>query len=221
MISTKLLRLPTRGALGNGLRVVAGAVLASDGSLIVTTRNRRIKLRPERDGSTTVISAKPVKFPNGTRIEINFRSRNSRRPQRTHWARYAIMMARTGKDLHGQVLAVVVRRPAISRTAFRFRQHAGARTDCQSRRLHRRQGGRDRCRRRACPHALRRRQSSAGREAAGGRAGERTTVNPKRLGMVGPDAFPDTAYAVAYGTTEFGCRAVGGRNSLRRRGVGH
>ena len=31
LISTKLLRLPTRGALGNGLRVVAGAVLASAG----------------------------------------------------------------------------------------------------------------------------------------------------------------------------------------------
>lgn len=31
LVSTKLLRLPTRGALGNGLRVVAGAVLASDG----------------------------------------------------------------------------------------------------------------------------------------------------------------------------------------------
>jgi hypothetical protein len=42
MISTKLLRLPTRGALGNGLRVVAGAVLASAGSLVVVTRGRRI-----------------------------------------------------------------------------------------------------------------------------------------------------------------------------------
>src|SRR5258706_499741 len=41
MVSSKQLRLPTRGALGNGLRVVAGAVLASDGSLTVTTRNRR------------------------------------------------------------------------------------------------------------------------------------------------------------------------------------
>jgi hypothetical protein len=46
MISTKLLRLPQRGALGNGLRVVAGAVLASDGTLVVTTRDRRIVLRP-------------------------------------------------------------------------------------------------------------------------------------------------------------------------------
>jgi hypothetical protein len=39
MVSTKLLRLPTRGALGNGLRVVAGAVLASQGTLVVITRN--------------------------------------------------------------------------------------------------------------------------------------------------------------------------------------
>jgi hypothetical protein len=72
MVSTKLLRLPTRGALGNGLRVVAGAVLASGGSLIVTTRNRRIGLRPERDGTTTVTGVKAVKFPVGTRIEVRF-----------------------------------------------------------------------------------------------------------------------------------------------------
>ena len=72
MVSTKLLRLPQRGALGNGLRVVAGAVLASQGSLIVTTRNRRIRLRPERDGTTTVLSADTVEHPVGTRIEISF-----------------------------------------------------------------------------------------------------------------------------------------------------
>jgi hypothetical protein len=60
MVSTKLLRLPTRGALGNGLRVVAGAVLASEGSLVVITRNRRIVFRPERDGTTTVVSAHPL-----------------------------------------------------------------------------------------------------------------------------------------------------------------
>ena len=47
MRSSKLLRLPQRGALGNGLRVVAGAVLASAGSLVVITRNKRIELRPQ------------------------------------------------------------------------------------------------------------------------------------------------------------------------------
>jgi hypothetical protein len=36
MRSSKLLRLPQRGALGNGLRVVAGAVLASGGALAVS-----------------------------------------------------------------------------------------------------------------------------------------------------------------------------------------
>src|SRR5262245_49449843 len=72
LVSTKLLRLPTRGALGNGLRVVAGAVLASRGKLIVITRNRRIELKPEYDGSTTVVSETKIEFSTGTRIEIGF-----------------------------------------------------------------------------------------------------------------------------------------------------
>lgn len=72
MISTKLLRMPTRGALGNGLRVVAGAVLASKGSLVVTSRNRRLTLRPEHDGSTTVLKTERVKFSTGTQIMIGF-----------------------------------------------------------------------------------------------------------------------------------------------------
>ena len=52
--------------------MVAGAVLASGGTLTVITRNKRIELRPERDGSTTVVSVKAVKRPVGTRIEISF-----------------------------------------------------------------------------------------------------------------------------------------------------
>ena len=84
LVSTKLLRLPTRGALGNGLRVIAGAVLASNGTLVVTTRNQRIRLRPEhRDGTTTVVSVKPVKYPVGTRIEISFGSAYRTMPTRS------------------------------------------------------------------------------------------------------------------------------------------
>jgi len=37
-----------------------GAVLASNGSLTVVTRNQRIELRPETDGSTTVVDVIPV-----------------------------------------------------------------------------------------------------------------------------------------------------------------
>jgi hypothetical protein len=72
MLSTKLWRLPSRGALGNGLRVVAGAVLASQGTLTVTTGERRIRLRPEHDGSTTVVGVETVRFASGTKVEIAF-----------------------------------------------------------------------------------------------------------------------------------------------------
>jgi hypothetical protein len=72
LVSSKLLRLPSRGAVGNGLRVVAGAVLASGGSLTVITRNRRIELRPERDGTTSIRSIQAVERPIGTRVEICF-----------------------------------------------------------------------------------------------------------------------------------------------------
>jgi hypothetical protein len=103
MLSSKLLRLPTRGTLGNGLRVVAGAVLASGGSLNVTTRNRRIVLRPERDGSSTVVSSKPVKFPIGTRIEIGFGSAlpcDDDTP--LYWADTACCLAGSGSSYSGK-----------------------------------------------------------------------------------------------------------------------
>ena len=63
MRSSKLLRLPQRGALGNGLRVVAGAVLASGGGLMVATRNRQPRLRPEHDGSTAVLEVQRDRAP--------------------------------------------------------------------------------------------------------------------------------------------------------------
>jgi hypothetical protein len=105
LISTKLLRLPTRGALGNGLRVVAGAVLASGkgSSLVVITRDRRIELRPERDGTTTVVSVKKVKRPVGTRVEIGFGPALPRDPVALSWAKLAQLLslheqAYTGKS---------------------------------------------------------------------------------------------------------------------------
>jgi hypothetical protein len=102
MVSTKLLRLPTRGALGNGLRVVAGAVLASAGTLVVVTRNQRIELRPERDGSTTVVHASPVEFPQGTRIEIVLGQSLPRDAQALSWAETAIDMAQFGTTYAGK-----------------------------------------------------------------------------------------------------------------------
>jgi Histidine kinase-, DNA gyrase B-, and HSP90-like ATPase len=100
MASSKLWRLPTRGALGNGLRVVAGAVLASQGKLTVMTRNRRIELRPERDGSTTVTKITPVDFPVGTRVEISFGKDLPEDSSALSWARAAIDF--WGKSYNGK-----------------------------------------------------------------------------------------------------------------------
>lgn len=70
LTSSKLLRLPTRGALGNGLRVVAGAVLATGGQLRVRTKGRLLELAPRfNDGRTEVVSSSPSP-EKGTRIEV-------------------------------------------------------------------------------------------------------------------------------------------------------
>src|SRR5215472_14918805 len=100
MMSTKLWRLPTRGALGNGLRVVAGAVLASRGKLTVITRNRRIELRPERDGSTTVVSMEEVDFQVGTRVEFCPGAELPDESDPLCWARIAIKLG--GRSYEGK-----------------------------------------------------------------------------------------------------------------------
>jgi hypothetical protein len=96
LVSTKLLRLPTRGALGNGLRVVAGAVLASGkgSSLTVITHDKRVVLRPEHDGTTTAVSVKPVRHPVGTKIEISFGPALPTDERALSWTQEACRLAR-------------------------------------------------------------------------------------------------------------------------------
>ena len=70
LTSSKLLRLPTRGALGNGLRVVVGAVLATGGTLTVSTRGRTLRLMPQDEGHT--LAENIGEFAQaGTRIEVH------------------------------------------------------------------------------------------------------------------------------------------------------
>ena len=105
MRSSKLLRRPQRGALGNGLRVVAGAVLASAGSLVVVTRNRRIALRPQMDGMTAVIKVTPTKRSRGTRIEIGFGPALPADLDPFAWVRSAAAVACAGKVYDGHTSA--------------------------------------------------------------------------------------------------------------------
>jgi hypothetical protein len=203
MISTKLLRLPTRGALGNGLRVVAGAVLASAGTLTVLTRNQRIELCPERDGSTTVVSVKPAKFPVGTLIEIGFGPALPRDGGALDWATNAVKIAR-GETYSGKTS------PWWYDTA-QFHELLDATGDRPVRELLAELDG---CsgnkageivaaaglNRALCSGVTRvqaERLLLVARENA-------KSVSPKRLGVIGSDLYVSAAYACAHGVAEFG-----------------
>jgi hypothetical protein len=100
LVSSKLLRLPTRGALGNGLRVVAGAVLASGGRLVLETRGRRLELRPQDNGETLAAVA-PCTRTTGTRVEIDL-GEELRSSDALAWARSAAEIAGLGEVYHGR-----------------------------------------------------------------------------------------------------------------------
>ena len=102
MRSSKLLRLPQRGALGNGLRVVAGAVLASEGSLAVITRNQRIELRPEATAPPRSSGVTAANHPLGTRIEIGFGPSLPHDGDPFAWVQAAAEIAHEGKSYDGR-----------------------------------------------------------------------------------------------------------------------
>ena len=102
LVSSKVWRKPQRGALGNGLRVVAGALIASGGgSLIVTTRDQRLTITPHEDGGASVQS-ESVAFPVGARIEISFGPLLPRRPNALLWADRRLTMADGGAGYSGK-----------------------------------------------------------------------------------------------------------------------
>jgi DNA topoisomerase VI subunit B len=203
LVSTKLWRLPTRGALGNGLRVVAGAVLASEGSLAVVTRDRRIELRPERDGTTTVVRATKVESPIGTRIEIGFGPALPSDQAALGWARIACHLAQ-GTTYGG-------RSSPWWYDLSQFQELLYASGDRPVRELI---ASLDGCtggnagiivaaaklNRVACKNVTRE-QATDLLEAARLYA---RPVKPERLGAVGPDAYPDGAYVMSSGVAEFG-----------------
>jgi hypothetical protein len=203
MVSSKLLRLAMRGALGNGLRVVTGSVLASGGSLVVSTRNRRISLRPERDGTTTVTNVEAVEFPVGTRVEIRFGPTLPCDQDTLDWAKIACRLARLGTSYLGksspwwydaaqfhELLFASGNRPVRELIANLDGCTGGKAGDIVAR------AGLERavCRDVTAPQAV--------KLLGAARASRR--VQPKRLGAVGPHAFPLCAYAISYGVANFG-----------------
>jgi hypothetical protein len=100
--SSKLLRVTQRGQLGNGLRVVAGAVLASEGTLAVITRNRRITLGPEANGSTSVVKVTKTDKEVGTRVEISFGPALLNDHNPFAWVQLALDVAGEGESYLGR-----------------------------------------------------------------------------------------------------------------------
>lgn len=93
LVSSKLLRLPTRGALGNGLRVVSGAVLASGGYIQVDTRGKKYSLNFDQDGNTKV-SVTGESSGQGTRVVVVFGPNLPVRDSDLEWGRLSIAFAR-------------------------------------------------------------------------------------------------------------------------------
>ena len=202
-VSTKLLRLPSRGALGNGLRVVAGAVLASDGFLVVITGNHRIELRPERDGSTSVVSVGKSEFPVGTRIEIGFGPAIPEDEGALTWAEDAATMAigtvYTGKSSpywydvpHFHELISASGDTAVRELVAALDGCSGGRageivTEAGLARM-------------TCKDVSREQAEALLRAARD----STKAVSAKRLGAIGPGLFSNLAYAVGNSVVSFG-----------------
>ena len=220
MRSSKLLRPPQRGALGNGLRVVAGAVLASEGSLAVITRNQRIVLRPEADGTTAVVEVSAVDHPTGTRIEIKFGPALPPDTNPFAWVGAARQIAFEGKSYEGKsspywydgaafhdLLLAHGDQPVRNLIAQLEGCSGGKAGEIVA------AAGLDRM---ACASVTR---GQAVALLATARAHARP-VNPEQLGFVGRDAFPEHYYAITREQCADRQRNAAGGNPLRGRGVG-
>lgn len=101
LTSSKLVRVPSRGALGNGLRVVVGAVLASGGKLFVETKGVRYHLAPRDDGRTDV-TTEPCDRRVGTQVAVRFGDALPVDDDVLVWANEAKMLAPLGKTYKGK-----------------------------------------------------------------------------------------------------------------------
>jgi hypothetical protein len=103
LVSSKLKRNVSRGLLGNGLRVVMGAVYALNGSIVVTLRGRRLSLAVNpSDGSTTITRDEAEllsQHGNGMSVRISLGQGSGADDER--FAREAIYAADKGKQYSG------------------------------------------------------------------------------------------------------------------------
>lgn len=103
-MSSKAIRLPTRGALGNGLRVVSAIAFASGGGLAVETKGHRITIGlDELDGTARPATVEALETI-GTRIEVRIGPALNLYDlaEAGRWADQALFLAGKGKPYKGK-----------------------------------------------------------------------------------------------------------------------
>jgi hypothetical protein len=93
MTSSKQWRKPTRGCVGNGLRVIVGSVVSGGGRIIVKTRNCQVTLRPRLDGTTAIEDVQTIDWPIGTAVTIEIDPKYHASKNALGWAKVAIKLA--------------------------------------------------------------------------------------------------------------------------------
>ena len=93
MTSSKQWRRPTRGCVGNGLRVIVGSVVSGGGRIVIKTRNRQVTLRPRPDGTTAIEDVQPIEWPAGAAVTIEIDPTYQAHGDTLSWAILAIQLA--------------------------------------------------------------------------------------------------------------------------------
>lgn len=102
LMTSKALRLPSRGALGNGLRVVTGTVIATGGRLTVATGGRALDLIPDHaTGGTLAFRMEDIRGT-GTRIEVRYGPGLRVTDKDLAWGREAILFSQGGPRYTGK-----------------------------------------------------------------------------------------------------------------------
>jgi hypothetical protein len=93
MLSSKLVRRPSRGAVGNGLRVVLGYLTATRARLTVATGHVRVTLDPEPDGTSRIARAEIIAPITGLSLTVTHGDQLFTQDD-CAWARDAIELAK-------------------------------------------------------------------------------------------------------------------------------
>lgn len=196
--SSKTIRKPTRGALGNGLRVVSGYVHIDGGKLIVQTKGHRFRVViDEQTGIAHPADIEECECT-GTRIEVYL---SHYREDCLSWVKNAVYLSKFGETYSGKTSAYWYDKDTFYNLC---RSSPG---DCSIRQLVEQFDGctgkkaADICREFKETSVYKLANALTRKETGEILTNIRNMVNPvshQRLGFIGPDAFKDQIHGTIY-----------------------